>query len=267
LEGWSRDVALARCTEVDRTRRQFARYFFGEAAIQSAQYDLVANTGRVPLANLVDTIVEVAAGATATSAPPVEGKRVLTLSRELGAGDRGFAPPLAERLGLHVCDREMLEQQAIRLGVPEAELEKIDEQSASIFQRFRPSSIHQRYFQALEQLTRELAERGGVLLVGRGGCWFLRDHPTAFHVHLTATAEVRVRRVMEYRWVREDVAKKLLAQSDAQRRTFCENYFGADWSDPLEYHLTINSGRLGPLAVDVVAWSAQRHWGVRAAQG
>ena len=77
-------------------------------------------------------------------------------------------------MGLHVYDREMLEQQAIRLGVPEAEVEKIDEQPAGIFQRFRPGSLYQRYFQALEQLTRELAEGGEVLLVGRGGCWFLR---------------------------------------------------------------------------------------------
>lgn len=264
LEGWSPEVALARCTEVDRARRQFTRHFFGEAAIQSAQYDLVGNTNRVPLENLADTIVEVITSATVTSASPVAGKRVLTLSREFGAGDQGFAPPLAERLGLHVCDREMLEQQAIRLGVPEAELEKIDEQPAGIFQRFHPGSLHQRYFQALEQLTREWAERGEVLLVGRGGRWFLRDHPTAFHVHLTATMATRLRRVMEYRWVRQDVAQKLIAQSDSQRRSFCENYFGADWSDPLEYHLTVNSGRLGALAVDLVARAAQRHWSTSA---
>ncbi len=212
---------------------------------------------------MAETIVEVVTRRRPSQARvrrPRAAKRVLTLSRELGAGDQGFAPPLAERLGLHVCDREMLEQQAIRLGVPEAELEKIDEQPAGIFQRFRPGSIYQRYFQALEQLTRELAERGEVLLVGRGGCWFLRDHPTAFHVRLTATMATRLRRVMEYRWVREDVAKKLIAESDAQRRGFCENYFGVDWSDPLEYHLTVNSGRLGPLALDVVARAAERHW-------
>ncbi len=270
LEGWSPEVALARCTEVDRTRRQFTRYFFGDAAIQSSQYDLVVNTGRVSLGAVADTVTGVirdammAASCPSAAGPSEAGQRVLTLSRELGAGDQGFAPPLAERLGLNVCDREMLEQQAIRLGVPEAELEKIDEQPAGIFQRFRPGSIHQRYFQALEQLTHELAERGEVLLVGRGGCWFLREHPTAFHVHLTATTAVRLRRVMEYRWVREDVAKKLLAQSDAQRRSFCENYFGADWTDPLEYHLTVNTGRLGPLAVDVVARVAQRHWSTSA---
>ena len=37
-------------------------------------------------------------------------------------------------------------------------------------------------------------------------------------------------------------------------------YFAADWSDPLEYHLTINSGRLGAAAVDLAALAAERHW-------
>lgn len=265
-QGWPLEAALARCAEVDRARRQFTRYFFGQAATQSAQYDLVVNTGRVALQALAETVAELVQGALTADSPPAWGgpgaapPRVLTLSRELGAGEQGFAPPLAQRLGLRVCDREMLEQQAIRLGVPAAELEKIDEQPAGFFQRFRPGGIHQRYFQALEQLTREMAARGDVLLVGRGGGWFLRGHPTAFHVHLTATLATRVRRVMEYRWVREDVARKLIAHSDAQRRRFCENGFGVDWCDPLEYHLTVNSGRLGPLAVDAVAQAAQRHW-------
>jgi cytidylate kinase len=262
LEGWSAEVALARCTEVDRARHLFTRYFFGKAATDSAQYDLVVNTGRVPLQDLADTIVELVTGAALADSRPASAsrRRVLTLSREFGAGDRGFAPPLADRLGLQVCDREMLEQQAVRLGVPEAELEKVDEQPAGILQRFRSGSLYQRSFQALEQLTRERAEHGAVLLVGRGGCWLLRNHPTAFHVHLVAAMATRLRRVMEYRWVREDVAKKLIAQSDAQRRRFCENYFGADWADPLEYDLTVNSGRLGPLALDVVARAAERHW-------
>lgn len=266
LQGWPAEVSLARCTEVDRTRHQFTRYFFGEAALQSAQYDLVVNTGRVPLESLAETVAEVVGGATSAGsrAAAPSRKRVLTLSRELGSGDQGFAPPLAERLGLQVYDREMLEQQAVRLGVPSIDLEKIDEQPAGILQRFRPGSLHQRYFQALEQLTRELAERGEVLLVGRGSWRFLRDHPAAFHVRLTATMTTRLRRVMEYRWVREEVARKLIADSDARRRSFCESYFGADWSDPLEYHLIVNSGRLGPLALDAVAEAAARHWSAAA---
>jgi len=107
-------------------------------------------------------------------------RRVLDPLAGIGAGDSNFAPALADRLNLHVYDRELLEQEAVRLGVPEAELEKIDEQPASIFQRFRPGSIYQRYFDALEKITRELAERGDVILVGRGWNCFLRDDRVSF---------------------------------------------------------------------------------------
>src|SRR5207253_1900083 len=137
------------------------------------------------------------------------GRRVLTLARELGAGDTGFAPTLAARLGLRVYDRDLLEQEAIRLGVPEAELEKIDEQAAGIFQRFRPGSLYQRYIEALSQLMNELAARGDLLLVGRGGSRFLRDHSRGFHVRLVAPMAVRLGRVMEHRWLRQGPAQKL----------------------------------------------------------
>jgi cytidylate kinase len=261
-QAWTPEQALARCLEVDRTRGRFTRYFFGPAAARPAQYDLVVNTGWVGLEDVVADVLALVRGRTtvvptgAGGSPPV-----LTLSRELGAGDTGFAPTLAERLGLRVYDRELLEQEAGRLGVTEQELEQVDEQPAGIFQRFRPDSLSQRYFNLLGQLMRELAERGDVILVGRGGSRFLRDQPGAFHVRLMAAPEVRVRRVMEHRWLRAGPARQLIAQSDAQRRRFYESYFGADWSSPLEYHVTVNSGRLGPAAVDLVAGAAGRYWG------
>jgi len=146
------------------------------------------------------------------------------------------------------------------LGVPEAELEKIDEQPASIFQRFRPGSIYQRYFDALEKITRELAERGDVILVGRGGNCFLRDDSRVFHARLVAPMAIRCRRVMEYRWVREAVAKKLIAESDSQRHRFHESYFGVDGTNPLEYHITVNSGRLALMALDLITFAADHHW-------
>ena len=261
LEGWSEEQALARSTEVDRTRDRFTRYFFGVAANQPAQYDLIVNSSRLPLDEVAAVVAAAVQGHQPVSGEtPSTGKRVLTLSRELGAGERGFAPTLAERLGLQVYDRELLEQEAARLGVTEAELEKIDEQPAGIFQRFRPGSLYQRYFQALEQLMKKLAQRGDVLLVGRGGSRFLQDDPRALHVHLVATMAERVRRIMEYRWLREEPARKLIAQSDAQRHSFYESYFGADWSSPLEYHVTVNTGRLGPMAVELVAMAAERFW-------
>ena len=260
LEGWSLDDSMVRCTELDRIRSRFARYFFGDKAIQPAEYDLVFNTERVPLDDVVDTVKAIALGASESACGSSVPRGVLTLSRELGAGEQGFPPTLGGRLGMHVYDRELLEQEAVRLGIPEAELEKIDERGAGIFQRFHPGSIYQRYIEALGQLMRELAEQGNVVLVGRGGSRFLYDVPRAFHVRLVASMPVRVRRVMEYRWVREGAAKKLIADSDSRRSNFYESYFGADWSSPLEYHLTANSGRLGVTAVDAVERAAERHW-------
>jgi cytidylate kinase len=260
-EGWPVDEALRQCLEVDRSRKRFTRYFFGETAFQPAAYDLVVNTGRVPLEDVVTSVVMIVreVPSTEAGAAPRDGG-VLTLSRELGAGDTGFALTLGSRLGLRVYDRELLEQEAPRLGVTEQELEQVDEHPASLFQRFRPGSLYQRYFEALGQLMKELAARGNVLLVGRGGNLFLRDDPLAFHVRLVAPMEIRLRRVMEHHWLREKQAHQLIAQSDCQRRSFSENYFGADWTSPLEYHLTVNSGRLGPAAVDLIVFAAQRYW-------
>ncbi len=260
LEGWSLDQARAKCLEVDRTRGLFSRYFFGDAATQPAQFDLVVNTARMS----PDEVASVVASVVRQDwVGPVGGRsdgRVLTLSRELGAGETQFAAALAERLKMQVYDRELLEQEAVRLGVPEAEIEKIDERAASLFQRFRPGSIYQRYLEALEQIMGQLAGRGNVILVGRGGNCILREDRRAFHVRLIAPMPVRLRRVMEFRWVREGVAKKLIAESDAQRRSFYEGYFGVDWASPLEYHVTVNSGRLGPVALELVSFAAEHRW-------
>ncbi|HEY7327174.1 MAG TPA: cytidylate kinase-like family protein [Gemmataceae bacterium] len=268
-EGWSMEQARARCLEVDRSRDRFTRYFFGPDALQPEQFDLVANSDRVPLDDVVAVVLESARPKEEASEPLAAGDRprVLTLSRQMGAGNSGFALTLGLRLSLRVFDRELLEYEAVRLGVSEAELEQVDEQPPGLWQRIRSGSLHHRYFEALGQLMKESAERGNVLLVGRGSNRFLRDRADAFHVRLVAEFETRVRRVMEHRWLRKEEAQQLIAQSDSQRQRFHESYFDCDWTDPREYHLTVNSGRLGPVAVDLIGAAALRHWeGVRTSE-
>jgi hypothetical protein len=185
---------------------------------------------------------------------------VLTLARGLGAGEAGFPAGLAGRLGLTVHDRDLLEEQAARLGVGVADLDQVDEQPAGLLGRFRAGGLHRRYFEVMGELMAELAARGGVLLVGRGGSGFLRDDPRAFHLRSVAAANVRVRGVMEHRWLREGPARQAMADSDARRAGFYREAFGGDWASPLEYHATVNAARLGPGAVELVAALADRKW-------
>jgi cytidylate kinase len=224
-------------------------------------YDLVANTERVPLDDVVVCVVALVRGEwPSRGSDGLAVRRILTLTGEMGAGDIGLAPTLGERLSLRVHDRDLLEHEAARLGVGLADLDRVDEHPAGIFERFRPGSLHQRYFEALGQIMGELAERGDVLLVGRGGSRFLEKHPRAFHVRVVAAPGIRLRRVMEHRWLAEDAARKLIEQTDAWRRQFYETFFGTDWASPLGYHITVNTGRLGPAASDVIAFLAGRRW-------
>jgi cytidylate kinase len=259
-EHWSSEEALARCAAVDQTRDRFYRYFFGSDVAAPEQYHLIFNTGLVPFDDVVTSVMHLIQGMPAQEAQEHPGKRVLTLSRQLGAGDTGLAPTLALRLDMRVVDRQLIEQQALRLGVTQFEIEQLDEQPSGIFQRFRPGSLHQRYFDALGTFMVELTEQGNVIIVGRAGNRLLRARAEAFHVRSVAPMDVRVRRVMEHRWVREERARDLIAQSDTRRRRFYAGYFGADWASPIEYHLTANSGSLGPAAIELIAFAAERHW-------
>jgi cytidylate kinase len=256
-EQLSPEAARTRLAEVDRARHRFNRYFFGDDTARPENYDLTANAARGPVDHVVAAVVALVRGDGAPAADGAGGRRVLTLSRELGAGDTGFALTLGERLGLRVYDRALLEQEAARHGISAADLDEADEQPAG---RPRGGNRHGRYIELLGRLLDELAARGDVLLVGRGANGFLRDDARAFHVRLVAPAEVRVRRVMEHRWLREAAARHLIAESDARRSGFYREAFGGDWASPLEYHAVVNTGRLGPAAVDLVADLAGRCW-------
>jgi cytidylate kinase len=261
-EGWSLEQATARCAEEDRTRERFTRYFFGDAPFQAAAYHLTIHTGWAPLEDAAACVAAVVRdGQDTTNPADSPSPRVLTLCPEVGAGTTGFARTLAARLGLRVYDHELLEQEAARLGVTAAELEKVDERPGGVLQRLRPGGLSQRYFDALGKLMNELASQGDTAIVGRGGNRILRDHPRAFHVRLIAPADVRVRRVMEHRWLRQAAARHVIADSDGQHRRFYEEFFGADWADPQDYHLIVNTGRLGPAAIDLVSFAAWRRWG------
>jgi cytidylate kinase len=260
-EGWSSEEALARCVTVDRMRERFMRYFYGESAANPAAYDLVVDTARVPLEDLIDLVTTLLRGECGMEdVGPSRQPRVLTVSREMAAGDAALVPTLASRLGLRLFDREFMEEHARGLGVTDAEMRNLDDEPPGAGRRPGSRSFQPRYFDVLRQLVGEMAKEGDVLLVGRGGSGFLQDAPGAFHVRLTAPMSCRVRRVMEHHWLKEDAARKLLAESDDARQRFYQRAFSRDWTSPLEYHLTVNAGRLGTATVDLIALAAQRHW-------
>src|SRR5256885_10824890 len=103
--------------------------------------------------------------------------KVITVSREYGAGGREVARRLAEALGWELLDRELLHQAAEVEHLPDAELERLDEKAVSLADRFRLHPPHQQYLHGLKEAARQAAARGNVVLVGRGSGRLLRDMP------------------------------------------------------------------------------------------
>lgn len=259
-ENLALEQARKRCQEVDQTRARFLAYFFGQEAACVEQYDLIINTSRLAYADTVSTVVDLVRRPTAAPPTALPERRILTLARQDAVGARALLPPLAERLGLTLWDRSLLDREAVRLGASVEELAQVDEHPPGLLDRLRPGSLHHRYVHTLGQVLNDRATEGKVLIVGRGGQHFLAQRPEAFHVRMIAAQDVRVSHLMTQRWVRADVAQKLLAHSDDQRRRFFQHSLGADWEDPLAYHCTVNVGRLGARTVDVLVGAARRHW-------
>lgn len=261
LEGLPHDAALSKCIDEDRVRGRFMRYFFGAGTEDATNYHLVVNTESVPLDDVVGCLVHAARdGLAAGDAGGGGPRRVVTMTGELGAGDEEVAPALAASLGLKVYDRALLELESRRLHVGLSDLGTVDEHGATLLDWFRAESLHNRYCEALRAIMGELAQRGDVVIVGRGGCRFLKDDPQAFHARLVAAHGERLRRVMASRWLAERPARQLLDRTDAHRRKFYETLFGVDWTSPLGYHITVDTARRGPGASALVSHFAQSFW-------
>lgn len=250
--------ARSNCARRDKRRERFVHYFFGKDANSPSQFDVIFNTARVPIADAVQAVTGLVQREWPMSATTPTAKRLLTLTFPVGTLERDADAALAQRLGLRLANRTVLEHVARQLGLTLSQAEQIDEQPGWIFQRMFASNIHNRYFKALEQKVREEADAGDALPVNRGAAFLLRDRPAACHVQLTANHEQRLLGVMRDHWLREDVAEKYISHSDSQRRRFHEVHFHADWTNSLEYHLTINTGRLGASVHDLIEFVASK---------
>src|SRR5262249_60940492 len=120
---------------------------------------------------------------------------LLTITGEYGAGGAEVGRRLAELLGWELLDRELLHRAAAIEHVPDADLERLDEQALSLADRFRLHPPHERYMHGLSEVARQAAARGKVILVGRGTRHLVGDAPNIFHLHLMAPREWRRQRM------------------------------------------------------------------------
>lgn len=152
--------------------------------------------------------------------------KLITLSRQIGAGGRSIAEKLAEKLGCMVWGREILDVLASQTGgdyrarmfhfLDESTQGAIDELVSDFFGQAGRHTYH--YLLPKAVLT--IAQSDAVFL-GRGANLLL---PQAFHVRITASIEHRITAFMAREHLRREEAEAQVRQSDHKRDAFMKEF-------------------------------------------
>jgi hypothetical protein len=86
-----------------------------------------------------------------------------------------------------------------------------------------------------------LAELGNVIIIGRAANLITRNLESVFHVRLVRSFEARVRYIAQLEHLSPKAAAEFVRREDRGRRRYVKKYFGQDVTDPLLYHLVINT--------------------------
>lgn len=171
--------------------------------------------------------------------------RVITISRQMGANGEAVSHLLADQLGLHYFDKEILDAVAQEAGVQRYLFERLDEQVRGIRSNWLSSLISsksqlaEKYRHNLINVILSIGGQSGII-VGRGAN-FILEGLGAFRVRIVAPEPVRVKRIAEKRGIGLKEARALIEEDEQQRSQFVQALFQRSCDDPTAYDLLINS--------------------------
>lgn len=180
----------------------------------------------------------------------------ITISRQMGSQGNEIAWQVALQLGWRRVNRELINRSALAAKVPQVALAEIDE--LSLF-GLRPSAKEWRAYQGqVERLIRDMADEGGIVIVGRGGQVVLRDRPDVLHVRVIAPFETRVSWLQQKEKISVEAAQARLRESLKARAQYLQRSYDVQVDDPALYHLVINTGLVSvSQATDLVVQAFQ----------
>jgi cytidylate kinase len=166
----------------------------------------------------------------------------ITISRQLGSLDAEVTQAIARRLGWRVVCREIINRAALQAGAPEMALATIDD--LGLLGLHPSPEARQAYKTAVSAIVVQLANDGGVVIVGRAGQAILRRRPDVLHVRLMASFAARALRVARQQQILLTAAAAQVEASDRSRRAYLRTYYHLRWDDDALYDLVINTERL-----------------------
>ena len=185
----------------------------------------------------------------------MEKKVLITIGRQYGAGGKGVAEILGERLGIPVYDNELLRKAAEESGISPALFRRSDERKrffslANLFginrsTSYSPTAIDgAELFKYQSQAIRDIAAQGSAIFLGRASDYVLRDMQ-CLDVFICAPLADRVKRVCERTEMDAAEAEKYILKKEKARRDYYNFFTLGDWGVASNYDLCLDSSLLG----------------------
>ncbi len=188
-------------------------------------------------------------------------KLVITIGRQYGSGGRITSKRLAEELGIHFYDEEILRMTSEESAIGEQYFRLADEKAGNnLLYRVvgglrdslgKPSSKNltskENLFKFQSEVIRKLAREESCIIVGRCADYILEAEPDVNVIRLFVYADMptRIRRVMEVDGVLDpDEAVRKIKRIDKERREYYKYFTGREWGDMTLYDLPINTTNL-----------------------
>lgn len=183
--------------------------------------------------------------------------RIITISREFGSGGHTIGQMVAEQLGIPCYDKELVKQIATETGFDENYIEEAGEHAPgkswlayalgaqNSTSSTKGLSMNDFLWTIQYRVLTELAEKEPCVIIGRCADYILKERDDCFDVFVHASIPERARRIVERFGETDQSPEKRLADKDKKRKVFYKHYTGREWGMAQNYHMCLDSGKLG----------------------
>ena len=196
--------------------------------------------------------------------------KIITLSREQGAGGHSIGTQVAEKLGIPFYDRDIVKATAKESGLDVELIEKEEEDSTTTNTLLKsicaiPGSYYYDSQDAIHEVQKaiiiNLAKKGPCVILGRCADVILKEAGIeSLNVFIHADDLHRAVRVSEITGSKNATElQKIIAKRDSSRHNYYNHHTSQKWGDSRNYHMTLDSGVLGyDTCVELIVAAAQK---------
>lgn len=174
---------------------------------------------------------------------------VITIAREYGSGGRYVGKLLADKLGIKLYDKELIQKVANESGLSEQYVQENEQKISKI------TELNNGYYSSLSNadelfihesnVIKEIASKESCVIVGRCANFILKDNENVTSVFIYSNLEDKIARAVKYYNLDEKNAKKEINKIDKLRANHYKYYTNNDWKDLSNYDICINSDKSG----------------------